>query len=253
MAKTSAAPKRILATRTDHLPVQLTEPEVREAGKKLAHLEGQLAEHTAKEKDVKDGLKATRSQIEGQVHGLASIIRQGYEYRPTPVRVEADYKAGRVFEIREDTGEVIGERPVNETDRQAPLFDAPPSEKREPLDALVGTRAEAIERQAQRKSSKLDWKPEGENLVAQVDGGTYCVEPGWSGGYNALWTPEGGSSGRLATVPPGKDAKASALAHCARHAMELLADGLLANAGDGELTKKELKGDATARKKGGRR
>lgn len=253
MAKSSAAPKRILATRTDHLPVQLTESEIREAGKKLAHLEGQLAEHTAKEKDVKDSLKATRSQIEGQVHGLAGVIRQGYEYRPTPVRVEADYKQGRVFEIREDTGEVIGERPVNETDRQAPLFDAAPPEKGEPLDALVGTRAEAIERQAQKKSGELDWKPEGENLVARVEGGVYCVEPGWSGGFNALWTPDGGRSGRLSTVPPGKAAKATALADCARHAVERQADGILANAGDGELTKKELKGDATARKKGGRR
>ena len=131
MAKTNGAvPRRILATRTEHLPVQLTESEIREAGQELAPLEGQLTEHGLKEKDIKDQLKSTRSKLEGQVHGLASIIRAGVEYRPTPVKVEADYKAGRVYEIREDTGEVIGERAVNETDRQAPLFDAPPpSEK----------------------------------------------------------------------------------------------------------------------------
>ena len=253
MTKNGTTPKRILATRTDHLPVELTEPEIREAGKRLAHLEGQLAEHTGKEKEVKDQLKHERSKIEGQVHGIAGMIRAGVEYRPTSVRVEADYKAGRVYEIREDTGEVIGERPVNETDRQAPLFDAQPAEKRELLDSLVGTRADAVARQAQKKSNELDWATEGESLVACVSGGVYCVEPGFSGGFNALWTPEGGRSGRLSTVPPGKDSKAAALAHCARHAMERYADGLLSNAGDGELAKKELKGDATARKKGGRR
>jgi hypothetical protein len=42
------------------------------------------------------------------------------------VRIEADFAAGKVYEIREDTGETIGERSVNEQDRQASIFDGTP-------------------------------------------------------------------------------------------------------------------------------
>ena len=120
--------KRILATRTQQLPVQLSEPEIREAGKRLAQLEGELARHGQKEKEIREQLRGERSTMEGKLSALAAIIRQGYEHRPIPVRVEADYREGKVYEIREDTGEVVADRPVNEQDRQIPLLGGQPTE-----------------------------------------------------------------------------------------------------------------------------
>lgn len=125
--KNGVIAKKILSTRTSQLAVTLTDPEVRRAGEKLAQLEGEVAAHVLKAKDVTDQLKSTRSSLDGQIHALAAIIRQGFEYRPVPVRVEADFEAKKVFEIREDTGEVIGERDVNEQDRQASIFELTPA------------------------------------------------------------------------------------------------------------------------------
>jgi hypothetical protein len=118
---TKEADVRVLAVRTDHLPVNLTEPEIREAGKRLAQLEGAVGEHTAKEKEVKDRLKSERSVYEGQISQIASVIRQGHEYRPVSVRVEAHFTDGKVREIREDNGAVIAERAITESDRQESL------------------------------------------------------------------------------------------------------------------------------------
>ncbi len=73
--------KKILATKTAQLPVPLTDPEMKRAGEKLAQLEGDLNAHALKEKDLKDALKATRSSLEGQIHALAAVIRQTFEYR----------------------------------------------------------------------------------------------------------------------------------------------------------------------------
>lgn len=166
---TNGVAKTILATRTSQLPVYLTEPEIREAGKRLAHLEGELNAHAAREKDVKDDLKAKRSSLEGQVHALAGTIRQGYEYRPTSVRIEADFAAGKVFEIREDTGEVIGERPVNETDRQSSIFDAQPRS--------IGDVVQKVVTDAERKvAERAELERQGDELLDNAGDGALTAK-----------------------------------------------------------------------------
>jgi hypothetical protein len=108
-------------------------------------------------------------------------------------------------------------------------------------DKLVGTREEAIARH------ELAWHKEGVNLVATVKGGCYCVEPNYRGdGWATLWTPVGGRSKRLGA----EETQAAAKELCAKHLLEHQADAILDNAGDGALAAKELKGEATARKKG---
>ena len=139
MAKSSAA-KKILATKTVQLPVYLTDAEMLVLGKKLGQLEAEQAAHEQRAKDIRDDLKAKESAISSQKRAVSVIVNQTYEYRPIPVRVEADFQAGKVFEIREDTGEVVGERPVNVGDRQTSILDAIPT-------ADEAERAE-VERQA---------------------------------------------------------------------------------------------------------
>jgi hypothetical protein len=204
------AKKKILATKTDHLPVPLTEPELREAGKQLAHLEGDLAAQTASEKDIKDGLKAKRSALEMRISLLANTIRAGLEYRPIPVRVEADFEDGVVREIREDTGATVSTRPVTEQDRQSTLF--PVSTKPAP--------------------TSLVWHRQGDDQVAEVADGVYCVEPD-ADGYFVYWTKKGSGTKRIGAE--SDEGLAEDLAE--RHNVERAASAILSNAGDGRLTK----------------
>jgi hypothetical protein len=112
---------RVVQAKTVILPVELTEKETRDFGKRLAALEGELSAHTNKEKEVKDNLKGERSSLEGKIKSLAVTLNQGHEYRPVSVRVEVDYRTNTVREIREDTEEIVSERAPTEEERQASL------------------------------------------------------------------------------------------------------------------------------------
>ena len=172
--------KRILATKTAHLAVPLTTAELAKVAEEMGRVEGDLRAFYAKKKSVSAELKEQEERLDAEMGRLGRLQRDKKEYRPVAVRVEADFRAGKVFEIREDTGEVIGERPVNQQDRQASIFDATALAANEVLTA------------DQRKAAERD-------------------------------------------------------------DLEREADELLENAGAGALAAKDLKGDAVARKRGGRR
>ncbi len=92
----------------------------------------------------------------------------------------------------------------------------------------------------------LSWGCEGENLTASTPDGTYCIEPNAKGpGYAVLWTPAGGKSKRIASdLPATGEAKEAVRLH----QLERQGDAILANAGDGAMNAKELKGEAGIRK-----
>jgi hypothetical protein len=232
----AAAVKRILATKTSLLKVPLTEAELREVAEQTYRVEGDLRTFYGHKKDVTSELKAKEEKLDAELARLGRLGRDKHEYRPTPVRVEADYRVGKVFEIREDTGEVVAERPVNEQDKQTTLFGAAPRATAEKLQAAP--------------AEKLTWHKAGDNDVADVAGGIYCVEPpfGTSGDFTALWTPEKGASKRIGIFFTKENAKEA----CNAHQVERQADELLKNAGAGELAKKELAGPAERFRKGRR-
>jgi hypothetical protein len=124
--KNSCTARKILATKTSTLKVPLTEPELNEVAEQTYKVEGDLRTFYGHKKEVTSDLKAKEEQLDAQLARLGRLGRDKHDYRPVPVRVEADFKEGKVFEIREDTGEIIAERPVNEQDRQAQLFDGKP-------------------------------------------------------------------------------------------------------------------------------
>ena len=192
MAKTNGvATKRILATKTSHLPVPLTPAELAQVAEQMGRVEGDLRAFYARKKEVTADLKAKEEALDAEMGKLGRLQRDKQEYRPVPVRVEADFRAGKVYEIREDTGEIVGERPVTEQDRQATIFDAAPKAIGDVLQATVAKVNEVLTAEEKKAAERAE-------LVRQ-------------------------------------------------------ADGILENAGAGELTKKELKGDAVARKRGGHR
>lgn len=94
----------------------------------------------------------------------------------------------------------------------------------------------------------LRWAGEGvegeELLVASVPTGRYELRP-QDEGFDAAWVPW---SGKEKSLGRGLE-EARAKEACQRHNVERLADALVGP----EMSKAELKGEATARKKGGRR
>lgn len=220
MPKNGTIEKRTIAVQTRQLPCELTEVEERELGKKLAHLEGALASHEAGEKEVKDQLKSKRSSLEGQIHGIAGVIRQGHEYRPVDVKIEADYSASRVYEIRQDTGEVITDRPLREDERQTSLLDEPVED--EPT-------TEAPKRGKKKVAPPpLTWGRENGMEIAYSNGGEYrVIGPTPDSTWNAEWVPEKGRAKSLSFSPTEADAKKA----CDQHHLERGADAILKNAG----------------------
>ena len=87
---------------------------------------------------------------------------------------------------------------------------------------------------AGKKASKLKWRAEGKNQVADAPGGRYCLDPNDLGGVTVLFTPKGGASKQIGQASDEASGKQVAL----RHVLEHDADAILENAGDGKLTPK---------------
>ena len=102
-----------------------------------------------------------------------------------------------------------------------------------------------------KKAGGLPWRPGPANgtQVADVDGGSYRLSANM-GLWRANWVPVHGAS--KSVVSGVGEPEAVAKAACEKHHLERLADQTLENAGAGELTKGELKGEAVARKAGSR-
>jgi hypothetical protein len=100
---------------------------------------------------------------------------------------------------------------------------------------------------------ELEWKAKNKGVQeARVQGGMYQVITGGSGAWTAAWVPAGGKRGQ-ALVGGSARPEAEVKKACWDHHLERTADLALQNAGAGELTGKDTKGPAVARKKGGRR
>ncbi len=84
--------------------------------------------------------------------------------------------------------------------------------------------------------------------VAGAKGGRYEIEQTASGGWTAAWKPLEGRQKLLVVDKPEAEAREA----CRAHLLDRSADDLLRDAGDDDLTRKDLKGEPEARK-GGRR
>ncbi len=83
--------------------------------------------------------------------------------------------------------------------------------------------------------------------VMAVGGGEYRLTFGPDSAYwTAAWAPTKGAPKTLAFQKPEQECKAA----CRAHHLERLADEKLRNAGSGDLTRADTKGDAVARRKG---
>lgn len=97
---------------TRMLPVRLTSEELRERGAELA---GDVTKLRTKEEEAKEEAKARKKEIDkvkGRVIDLARVVSEKREDRPVEVIERFDVVGRLVLEIRTDTGEQIGSRPM---------------------------------------------------------------------------------------------------------------------------------------------
>lgn len=113
--------RHVLRDGIEELAVPLTNAELQERGDRLAHAQGELESHALHEQDVKATLKAQRTAVEAKIANLASIVRNKREVRSVAVQVVADYGRRCAATVRQDTGEIVSERPLTELEMQASL------------------------------------------------------------------------------------------------------------------------------------
>lgn len=103
-------------------------------------------------------------------------------------------------------------------------------------------------REPAQQIPKIDWRVESSSSrVGKVEGGSYVLS-GRDGEWTGRWLPAVGTGKTL--FMNGSEAVAADA--CLAHHVERCADAMLSNAGDGELTRADTKGEAVARKKGRR-
>jgi hypothetical protein len=110
------------------LPVRLSEPELRERGDQLASVTQDVTTEQQRQTDMKAQMKARLSELEARRTQLAITISRREEDREVLVTLLVDYRAGRVTEVRNDTGEAILTRHITDEERQRNLPGLAPPE-----------------------------------------------------------------------------------------------------------------------------
>lgn len=112
---------------TMRLPVELTDAEMLEAGKRMSKALDDLEAVKAKKREAVSGFNAEIKGFEGTVHTLNEVLKSGAEEREVEVREEPDYAAGMVRVIRVDTGVQVTMRSIDPDERQVKLGLVPPT------------------------------------------------------------------------------------------------------------------------------
>ena len=114
----------VLEQHKEDLQVQLHPEEVHDYAKRLAAIEGELAQLEDHIKSVKADLAAKKAKLTSERSNVALKVRTEKETRSVGVTMTAHFRTNRVISTRDDTHEVIAERALSAGERQAALkFD----------------------------------------------------------------------------------------------------------------------------------
>ena len=116
---------RVLGRGVRTLPCLLPDDEKAERGEKIGVLDQEMEELEAEIQSHKDIVKGLNLQLETKTVEMrehAKAIRVGADL-PVNIRTEISPDATTIQVIREDTGEVIEERPSTPEERQGKLFN----------------------------------------------------------------------------------------------------------------------------------
>ncbi len=99
----------------------LTEDEKRKFGDSIAQAVDECSRLEDSLKSVSSEMKSKIAEVEARLKKEASLLRQGYEYRDTPIEIIKNFKMGTVSKTRMDTGEQYEERAMTGDERQTGL------------------------------------------------------------------------------------------------------------------------------------
>jgi hypothetical protein len=120
--KTEAAPMKTEPFTRD-LRVTLKAEEIAERADRAAQI---LADRDSKEEELKAHAKHAKSVIESleaEMRRLSNEVRTKATYQEVRCERRFLYDTGKVIEVRLDTGEVLSERDMNDSEKQRDLFD----------------------------------------------------------------------------------------------------------------------------------
>jgi hypothetical protein len=103
------------------LEVVLSREEVEDASNRMAHL---VHDYDLQEHKFKEQAKLNRSvlaDMTSEIRKLSNTVSNKTEYRDIACEQVLNYTTGRVTERRKDTGEVLSERDMTESERQRDL------------------------------------------------------------------------------------------------------------------------------------
>lgn len=112
---------QVLSTYKTELEVKLHPEEVHDYAKRLAAIEGEVASHEDHAKSVKADLAARAAALKAERSKVALKVRTEKELRQVPCTITAYWTTNRAVTSRDDTGEVISERPLTSSERQVAM------------------------------------------------------------------------------------------------------------------------------------
>jgi hypothetical protein len=128
---------------TKDLSCSLTRDQLLMKGARRAQLDADMGAHESHADDVKAELKAKEAKIRAEAHLVSLQIRTQSEIRQVPCTRFADYETNKMFETRDDTGEVVDTRALTPEERQLGLeFKAEGVDEK--FDAAAKKAAEAV-------------------------------------------------------------------------------------------------------------
>ncbi len=116
---------------TDALRVVLTPEERMKAANEAADAVAAVQTQKADLDSMKSSINAQIKMKESEISAKSELVRNGYEIRPVELSVVYDYDLGRVQRVRKDTGEIIEDRMIQDSERNAEppvLFIVEPQE-----------------------------------------------------------------------------------------------------------------------------
>jgi hypothetical protein len=113
--------QRLFRTVVRSLPCRLSDEELLKKGGELATAVQDIATEESRQIDLKASMKARLTEIEARRTQLAIAVNRKEEHRDVEVDVFHDYQRGVVSDIRRDTGEILSQRVMQDSERQKSL------------------------------------------------------------------------------------------------------------------------------------
>ena len=104
----------------------LTEKELLQCGDELATALDNLRQLGEEKDAVSKQFKAKETSIDAEITTKQLLVRNKYQYRRTPCELTINYTTQTATVARLDTGEVVVDRPLAESEKQMEIdFDSP--------------------------------------------------------------------------------------------------------------------------------